>query len=252
MIYYELKKRKKLEYSASESYKRLRNNIRLSGEDIQVVEITGCIPGAGKSEISLNLAMSFAELGMKVLLIDADLRKSTFIKAFKSNGKVQGLSRYLSGLAELDEVIGESNFPNLDIILAGKYPPNPAELLSGRRFEELIKVAREHYDYIVIDTPPLANVVDAQIIARQADGVALVVGIKEVSRNLAGKVIEDIRNTNTPFLGVILNKVNYNDRSALAKYYGHYYGKYYGGYYGKYYGEYYGSYPENHESKGEE
>lgn len=233
----QLKNKKKLEYAAAESYKRLRNNIRLAGENLQVIEITGCLLGAGKTEVSFNLAMSFAELGARVLYIDADLRRSVLIKHFKSEGNVLGLSHYLSGLVSMGEVVAETNVPNLNIILAGKFPPNPAELLSGNRFTDLIAAARKKYDYIIIDTPPLANVVDAQVVAQEVDGVALVVAVKEVSRGMVRRVVNDIKNTGTPFLGIILNKVNYNDKSALGRYYGSYYGKYYGKYYGSYYGE---------------
>lgn len=228
-------------YQAEEAYKRLRNNLQLSGEEVQVIEITGCVPNAGKTEVSMNLAMSFAELGKRVLLIDADLRHSVMAKDFRIKGNSMGLSQYLSGIASLDDVVGETNIPNMDLILAGKVPPNPAELLGGKRFAQLIDIARANYDCVIIDTPPLANVVDAQIVATQVDGVALVIEVKSVSRNMVRRIIEDLQNTGTPFLGIVLNKVNFDDNGAYGKYYGAYYGKYYGSYYGNYYGDYYGN-----------
>lgn len=240
MLQYTINNIEKLDYRADEAYKRLRSNVQISGEDVQVIEITSCIPNDGKTEVSFNLAMSFAQLGKKVLFIDADIRHSVMVKDFRIQGVTKGLTHFLSGMATLEDVVGKTNVEHLDMILAGTIAPNPTELLGGTRFESLIQAAREAYDYIIIDTPPLASVVDAQIIAGLADGVALIVAAKEVSYKIAQNIIRDLRFTGVKILGVVLNKVNLEEKGAYGKYYGAYYGKYYGRYYGKYYGDYYG------------
>lgn len=234
---YTIKNIGNLDYRADEAYKRLRSNIQLSGDNLQVIEITSCIPNDGKTEVAMNLAISFAQLGKKVLFIDADLRHSIMVKDFKIQGVQVGLTHFLSGMASLDEIVGDTNIENLHMIVSGTVPPNPSELLGGNRFAKLIDSSTQFYDYIIIDTPPLASVVDAQVIAGLADGVALVISVKSVSYRVAQNVVEDLKSTGAQLLGVVLNQVDYADKSVYGKYYGSYYGNYYGKYYGDYYGD---------------
>ena len=159
-----INKLNKLDYRANESFKRLRTNLQYCGENVKVVALTSCVPNDGKSTVSFNLAISFAEMGKKVLFIDADLRKSVLIGKYKISKAVNGLTHYLSGMKNLDEVIYSTNIDNLNIILSGPVPPDPAELLESDRFKELIPALKQVYDYIIIDTPPLGSVIDSAII----------------------------------------------------------------------------------------
>lgn len=222
-------KKEELDYKSKEAYKTLRTNVEFSGDNIRVVAVTSCTPNEGKSSIAYELAMSFAQNGKKTLIIDADLRKSVMIrKHFK--GKVRyGLVHYLVGKYKFDDVCCETNVKNLYMAFAGPVPPNPSELLGNQRFKTLLDEAKEQYDMIIVDTPPLGSVIDSAIVAKQCDGVMLVIASGEISYRFAQKVKEQLEKAECRILGCILNKV---DMSKGGKY----------GYYGKYYGKYYGAY----------
>ena len=137
-----------LDFKTKEAYKTLRTNVEFCGDDVKVISITSCVPNEGKSMVSFNLAVSIAETGKKVLFIDADLRKSVLIGRYKINKAIKGLTQYLSGVEELDSVKYTTNVENLDMILSGPVPPNPAELLNNEKFiskapEAKIKEERE-------------------------------------------------------------------------------------------------------------
>ena len=170
------------DYRSNEAYKSLRTNIEFSGADKKVIVFTSCTPNEGKSTVSLSLAASLAEGEKKVLFIDADLRKSVLLGRHKVVGDLKGLSHFLSGQAELKDVITKTQDPNLSVIFAGVVPPNPAELLGNKKFAGLINGARKSYDYVIIDAPPLGSVIDAAIIAKNCDASVLVI---EKMNNLA-------------------------------------------------------------------
>jgi len=222
-----------LDYHGREAYKTLRSNLQFTGEDVKAVAITSCTPGDGKSSVSLLLAVSLTEIGKKVLFIDADLRRSVIMGRHRiAAKKSMGLTHYLSGQCKLSEVLCETNVEGLSMVLTGPVPPNPSELLSGRLFQEMLATCRKDYDYIIIDTPPLGSVIDSAIVARECDGVAIVISADTISYKFAQKVKNQLETSGCKILGVILNKVKRKGGS-----YG-YYGRYYGKYYGKYYGEY--------------
>ena len=224
-----------LDYHGKEAYKTLRTNLQFAGEDVKTVAITSCTPGDGKSSVSLLLAVSLTEIGKRVLFVDADLRRSVIMGRHRiAAKKSKGLTHYLSGQNSLQEVLCETNVEGLTMILTGPVPPNPSELLSGRLFREMLVRAREDYDYIIIDTPPLGSVIDSAIVSRECDGVAIVISADTISYKFAQKVKRQLEDTGCKILGVILNKV----KRKGSGYYGRYYGRYYGKYYGKYYGEY--------------
>ena len=219
-------KEEALDFRTKEAFKTLRTNIEFSSSDIRCVAITSCTPNEGKSEVSFNLAKSFAQNGKKVLLVDADLRKSVMRRNHKS-GKVRlGLSHYLIGRNALEEVICKTDVPNFDMIFAGPVPPNPSELLSGKYFSQLLEDGVKQYDFIVIDTPPLGSVIDSAIVAKQCDGVALVMQSGAISYRFAQKVIGQLKMADCKILGCILNKVNISSKGYYGKYYGKYYGNY--------------------------
>lgn len=222
-----------LDFKTKEAYKTLRTNVQFCGDDVKVISITSCVPNEGKSMVSFNLAVSIAETGKKVLFIDADLRKSVLIGRYKINKAIKGLTQYLFGVEELDSVKYTTNVENLDMILSGPVPPNPAELLNNEKFTALVEITKKEYDYVVIDTPPIGQVIDPAIVAQQTDGVIFLVSQANVSYKYAQKQIEQLKRSGCRILGAVLNKV---DPEGKGSYYGGYYGKYYKGKYGYGYG----------------
>mgnify|MGYP001638979993 CR=1 FL=1 len=216
-----------LDFKTKEAYKTLRTNVQLCGENVKVVSLTSCVPNEGKSMVAFNLAVSMAESGKKVLFVDADLRKSVLIGRYKINKAIKGLTQYLSGVEELDQVKYTTNVPCLDMILSGPVPPNPAELLDSEKFTELVERARNEYDYVIIDTPPIGQVIDPAIVAQKTDGVIFLVSQSNISYRYAQKQIEQLKKSGCRILGAVLNKVDPEGKSS-----------YYGGYYGKYYRKY--------------
>lgn len=219
-------KTQKLDYSGAEAYKSLRTNLQFCGEDKKVIAITSCTTNEGKSSVTMNLAMSLAEAGKKVLLIDADLRKSVLVGRTKVKESIKGLTHYLSKQAALIEVICATNVKNMHIVYAGPVPPNPAELLGGKYFRELLSSLRKVYDYILVDTPPLGSVIDSAIIAEECDGSIMVIETGVISYRFAQDVKSQLEKSNCPILGVVLNKVDMSKQGYYGKYYGRYYGKY--------------------------
>lgn len=216
-----------MDFYGNEAYKTLRTNIEFSGEDIKVISVTSCMPNEGKSSVTMNLALSLAEAGKKVLFIDADMRKSVLIGRYKIKSAKKGLSHFLSGQCSMDEVIGVTNIDKFHMIVAGPIPPNPSELLQGKHFASLIENMRKVYDYIVIDCPPLGSVVDALIAGRISDGVALVIAAEAISYKFAQNIKKQLEMADCKILGAVLNKVNLKGNSHYGKYYGKYYGEYY-------------------------
>lgn len=206
-----------------ESMRMLRTNIQFSGGDLSVILFTSSIQDEGKSEISFKLAMSFAKLDKKVLYVDADMRKSVFTTRYQIKDNVQGLSQYLSG-QNTEDIVYKTNIKNMDVIFAGPYTPNPAELLYENKLDEFIKKQRLQYDYIIIDAPPLANIVDAAVIGRCVDGAVIVVKSAAVSRKMVKRVKDQLEKVNCKIIGAVLNGVEMKKNSYHYKYYGDYYG----------------------------
>ena len=172
---------KKGNYNYEEAIKTLRTNIQFCGSNIKVIMLESAVPNEGKSSMSFSLASSLAQIGKNVLLIDADIRKSVLVSRYQLDKEVNGLSQFLSGQKNKEEIIYETNLNNLNIVFSGPYSPNPAELLEEPVFSLLIQAARAEYDYIIIDTPPMINLIDGAIIANHCDGAVLVIESGKVS-----------------------------------------------------------------------
>lgn len=194
--------------STEEYLNSIRTNIQFSGRELKILAITSVQPGEGKSTTSTNLAISFAHAGFRTLLIDADTRNSVMSGTFKANERYQGLSSFLSGNAELSEVICDTNVENLMVIPAGQVPPNPTSLLQNANFNHMIETVRNLYDYVIIDTPPIGLVIDAAVIAQKADASILVTEAGAIKKRFIQKAKEQMEQSGTQFLGIILNKVN--------------------------------------------
>ncbi len=212
-------------YDINEAFKTLRTNLFFAGEDIKVIALTSADPDEGKSTVSIELAKSISQVDKKVLFIDADMRKSSFAEKLVSSGSIKGLSHYLSSAISIEDIIYPTQYPCLDIICSGPFPPNPVELLDSAKFRNLIATFRDVYDYIIIDTPPVGSVIDASIISAVSDGVVLVMLAGHLSHRAASEIIAKLeRNKDCHIIGAILNKVDVNYRKNYN--YGRYY---YGG-----------------------
>ena len=191
-------------YFMREALNTIRANFLFSGYGVKTVAITSCHMSEGKSTVTLALARSLAELDKRVLLVDADLRKS--VLPSRLEGMIEkGLTHYLSGQAELDEALYHTQYENLDILLAGKEPPSPVVLLDSSRMKDLLIEMREKYDYILIDTPPLGMVIDGAVMAKYADGVIMVLEAGSVQDKEAQAVKSQLEKSGCRLLGVILN-----------------------------------------------
>jgi len=206
-----------------ESMRMLRTNLQFSGGNLRVILFTSSIQDEGKSETSFQLAISFAKLDKKVLYVDADMRKSVFTSRYQIKENVQGLSQYLSG-QNTEDIVYKTNIKNIDVVFAGPYAPNPAELLYENKLDEFIKEQRLQYDYIIIDAPPLANIVDAAVIGRCVDGAVIVVKSATVSQRMVKRVKDQLEKVNCKIIGAVLNGVEMKKNSYHYKYYGDYYG----------------------------
>lgn len=220
--------KKKLVEHTEEYFNAIRTNIQLSGEDIKVVGITSVLPNEGKSTTAASLAIAYARAGYKTVLLDADIRNSVMSGFFKPVSRITGLTDYLSGTTDLSQGLCDTDVKNLTVIESGQISPNPTALLQSKNFENLVKTLRRYYDYVIVDAPPLGLVIDAAIIAQQCDATLMVVEAGTAKRQGVRKIKEQLEQTGTPFLGVILNKFDANN------YYGNYgnYGNYanYGNY----------------------
>ena len=213
---------RKTDFMYEEAIKTLRTNIQFAGRNVKCILLTSCFPNEGKSDIAFQLAKEIGNIGKRVVLVDADIRKSTFASRYRIGRPVKGLSHYLCGTLEVDGICYQTNYDNVDIIFAGSMAPNPSELLEEPALEELIHYLREQYDYILIDTPPVADMADAAIVAKWCDGAIMVIEDGRVSYRIAQKAKKKIVQTGCKLLGAVLNKVDVKK----DRYYG------YGGYYG--------------------
>jgi len=208
----------------SESFKKLRTNIQFSGKNIRAIAFTSTYPGEGKSEIAYRVAFSLAEMGKKTILVDSDLRNSTFNGRMIKDSKYdfKGLVHYLVGENTIDEVIVNTQNPNFDFIPTGAFPPNPSELLAQEGFSELISTLKERYDYVIIDTPPAGYVVDGVLTSAMADGVIFLMASGIVSARAAKETVNALNGAGCKVLGCVLNKCNKKNGAAYGNEYSQY------------------------------
>ncbi len=218
----------------SEMFRTLRTNLQFMGNSkkIQTILITSTLPGEGKSWTSANLAVTFAQAGKQVVLVDADLRKGRQFSVFNVVAR-PGLSNYLSGVVNQGEVynvddirsfIKETDIENLYVIPAGDVPPNPSELLVNSRMNQMLLDLKSQYDIIIFDAPPALLVADATILARIVDTTMIVVAHQETKMDNLNKVQKSIKNVGGNVAGVVINKMPMSVKRYQDSYYGDYYG----------------------------
>ena len=210
-------------YQILEAINVLRGNIQLSGYKLKVIAVTSASIHEGKSTISFQLARSLAILQKTTLYIDCDIRNSMFKTRYNVVEATQGLSEFLAGNVGIHDIIYKiENEPYLDIIFAGAVAPNPSELLSSEIFEQMIKLAKKQYDYLIIDTPPVNAVIDGVLVAKHCDGTVLVVESEVTERAQAIRAQRKLEYAGVKILGAVLNKAGKGQKRYD---YGYSYGK---------------------------
>lgn len=190
----------------SEAYRSLRTALLLSSaHEIKVVAVTSAVASEGKSATATNLAVVMAQLGRRVLIIDADLRKPRLHEVFQVSNRA-GLVSCLTGNADFETIISRTSVPQLFVIPAGPNPPNPSELLASDRMQELVRAARSRFDFVVIDTPPILPVTDAALVGTLVDGVTLCLRAGKVTRDEARSCLDRLQLAGIKVLGVVLNR----------------------------------------------
>lgn len=200
----------------AEAYRTARTNLMfaLATSDKKIVVITSANPGEGKSTSCVNLGITLSEMGASVLIIDADLRKPTINKLLEIKQK-NGLSNLLGGFCNINDAINSNVRENLDVIVSGPIPPNPAELLASDIMVKLIAVLNDHYDYILIDTPPINMVSDSQLMNSIVSGIMFIVKEGETTHPDIKKALRSISLAKGKVLGFL--KVNCNAKGGKAR-----------------------------------
>lgn len=200
-----------------EQFRTIRTNIKFTmpDEPLKTILITSSTPGEGKSTNAANIGVVFAQEDKRVLIIDADMRKPTLHHTFKTFNKV-GLSNILARKSALHEAVQETFVIGLDVITSGPIPPNPAELLSSKVLDALLQHVKNDYDMIIIDSPPLLSVTDAQILANKCDGTIIILNTGVVDKRAVKKAKALLSASRTKILGVVLN--NYKTPSHYNYY----------------------------------
>jgi capsular exopolysaccharide synthesis family protein len=204
-----------LKFRVTEAYKVVRTNIAFSllKEGCKKVVISSSLSGEGKTTTAVNIAVSLAQMDVKVLLLDADLRNPQ-VNLFFNLGNTPGLTDYLGNMSEISEIIHTTQYNNLSVICAGIAVPNPSELLASSRMADLLKMMENRFDYIVMDTPPLNVVVDALPLIKLSDGVILVVREGSCTYPELNRTIKGLEMVDAKILGFILNDSKVRQKSG--------------------------------------
>lgn len=205
----------------SEKFRGIRTNILFStaDNDVQTIVFTSEKPAAGKSTISANVAITYAQAGYKTLLIDGDMRKPSQHYLFNTDN-MDGFSNLIINKTNYNKVIHKTDIVNLDLLTSGPIPPNPSELIGSEKSLEVFDYLRSEYDFIIIDTPPVNTVTDAQLFSEIAKYVVYVVDVQKNDRNAIKKGKELIEKAGAKILGVVLNKAPEDKSSSYYYYYG--------------------------------
>jgi capsular exopolysaccharide synthesis family protein len=206
----------------SEAYRTLRTNIMFSSIDnpVKTIMVTSANPGDGKTTTVANLAVTYAQEGKRTLLVDADLRKPSLHYLFMKSNRA-GLTHALFKENRWQDIMQETDVENLSLMTSGSIAPNPTELLSSQRMQELVEELRGRFDIVLFDTPPLAAVTDGLILSSVCDGVILVVRSGKTKTNLARKVLGQLEFAKAKVLGAVLNNKKAARGSGYQYVYGH-------------------------------
>ncbi|GHU76965.1 tyrosine protein kinase [Clostridia bacterium] len=222
-----------LDYPITEAMNTLCTNLSFSGRSVKKVLVTSCRAGEGKSFVSVNMARALAGDGKNVVVVDADLRRSSMLATYTKDRKMRGLAHYLAEQAEWESIVHQTSVDGFYIVFNGQSVVNPHALLSTPRLGELLAQLERTFDFVVVDSPPIGLVVDASEIAKACDGVVLVVTNNTIPKKEIGDALAQIERTGCPLLGSVMNKVTFETHAAKKHYYKQYYSHYKSGYYGE-------------------
>jgi succinoglycan biosynthesis transport protein ExoP len=212
----------------AEAFRSLRTNVTFARahQDLRTMMVTSPAPGEGKSTVAVNLATTFAQQGQRTLLIDADLRRSVLDQTFGIL-RSPGLTNVLVGSDTLDAVVRPTDVPNLSILPSGQFPPNPSELLGSPQMRAMIELAKQSFDIVLIDSPPVLAVTDAAVLSTTVDGSVIVIRLGVTAREAVRRSVSQLRAVNGRILGAVLNAVDFRGPSYQGGY-GYYYERFYG------------------------
>jgi len=214
--------------TASESYRGIRTNILFStAESVpQVILVCSSGPREGKTITTANIAITMAQAGSKIIILDCDMRRPEIHNLFGVT-RERGMSNILVGTDNIGKIIQSTKIPNLDIITSGPIPPNPSEILGSKRMKGLLVALRKKYNHILIDSPPVTAVTDALVLSKSADGVIMVIRMGDMAKQIVKNGISQFNNVGAHIIGAVLNGIDLSS-SKYSYYYYQYYRYYYG------------------------
>lgn len=210
------------DYVTAEGINTLVTNLSYCGTGIKKIMVTSRYAGEGKSYVTMNLMRTFAGIGKKVVLVDADLRASGIQANYSlrtDSGKIIGLSEYLSGLCDMQTVIYNTDISGAAIIPSGHEAPNPLQLLESEEMKKLMVYLSDNFDVILMDTPPVGILADAVSLAKYCDGALLVVAYRQGKQRDISEAVSNLKQTGCKVLGAVLNEVRFKNLSNRHHYY---------------------------------
>lgn len=230
----ELTRFRNLDYACNEAINTLCTNLTFVGNEKRVLMITSTIAHEGKSFLSMNIMRTLAQLGKKVVLVDADLRKSQIaakygIRVLEGNG--YGTAHYLAGMCSMNDVVYETNIPGAYMIPVGREVTNSLALLSTPRLKHMLKELQERFDFVLVDAPPVGVIIDAAEIAKHCHGAIFSVKYNSISRRELAEAKSRIDRAGCEILGAVLNEVDLDALSSKKYYNKSYYNHYHSDYY---------------------
>ncbi len=221
------------DYSGKEALNTICSNLTFSGHNVRKIVMTSVSAGEGKSYMSMHISAGLAKRSRRVVLVDADMRRSYLNKRYglETTGPMTGLAHYLTGHCELEDALYETNLPGLSIVPIGRSLSNTLPLLDSAYFADLLDNLSSRYDYVIVDAPPVGLVIDAAEIAKYCDGAIFVAEYEKTHRRDLLEAKKQIVQSGCPILGCIINKVKFDSISARGyynkSYYSHYNSEYY-------------------------
>lgn len=210
-----------LDYAGIEALNAICTNLSFAGRDVKRILVTSCGPGEGKSYLTVQIARNLAGRGRRVVVVDADLRRSALVRRYtlETDGEWRGLAHYLAGHSRLEDALYSTNLPGVSVVPAGRRVANPVMLLNAPEFARLLDDLAARFDWVLVDAPPLGAVIDAAEIAQRCDGCVLAVEYGKTRRRDLAAAVRQLRQADCPVLGCVINSVP-SDRVGTGYYYG--------------------------------